>query len=198
MRQNYTVTELLDPSDDAGSKALPSQVSEGWLKQYAQMFATGMSQQAIAERIGKPVATLARAAQLPAFQTLVKEYCHESTSSTSADRLLAGSAVDTLLVIMSIRDNPAVAPRERLTACAMLLPHALGLPGKTPKVPQKSTIESLLSNAGANESLEALLDKDILSKLEKHPELATRLSGERRPGQGDTPAVAVARVPSRG
>ena len=198
MSPNYAPTELLDPSDDGVSKALPSQVSDGWLRQYAQMFATGMSQQAIAERIGKPVATLARASQLPAFQSLVKEYCRESTSSTSADRLLAGSAIDTLLVVMSIRDNPAVSPRDRLAACSMLLPHALGLPGKTPKAPQKSTIEALLSNAGADESLEKLLDRDILSKLEKHPELATRLSGERRPGQGSTPAVAVARVPSRG
>ena len=71
----------------------------------------------------------------------------------------------------------------------MFMPHCFGLPGKTAKVPQKSTLEELLSKSGADDAIESLLDRDIMSKLAKHPELVTQMSSETRPKRGGRDTV---------
>ncbi len=187
--------------DDIFDAAVSTQNVHGWVRQFAQLFATGTAKQMCAERLNKPMAALERVFQLPVFQTLVREYARESATN-GAERMLAASGVDTLLVVMQIRDDVKQKAETRLKACAMLLPHTLGLPTKTPKAAPRGIVEELLNNSSADESLESVLDQDILSKLAKHPELAPRfnvgsplsqsLSGERRPvqgGAGDTTGV---------
>lgn len=176
-------------ADDVAAPASPARKSgDGWLRDYAQMFASGIGKTMIAERLGRPLSMLESAFELPQFQAMVREYARESAGS-SADRMLAGAAVDTLLTVMRIRDNEKNSPRDRLAACAMLMPHCFGLPGKTAKVPQKSTLEELLSKSGADDAIESLLDRDILSKLAKHPELVTQMSSETRPKRGGRDTV---------
>lgn len=177
-----------DVDDAAFAAAVSTQNVNGWVRQFAQLFATGTSKQMCAERLNKPLAALERVFQLPVFESLVREYARESATN-AADRMLSASGVDTLLVVMRIRDDEKQKAETRLKACAMLLPHTLGLPGKTPRTAPQSVVESLLANASAAESLDSVLDKEILSKLAKHPELSPRftspmLSGERRPAQG--------------
>lgn len=181
------------PTNDAvAPTAAPARKpGDGWLRDYAQMFASGVGKALIAERLGRPLAMLDAAFELPQFQDMVREYARESSSS-SADRMLAGAAIDTLLTVMRIRDNDKNSARDRLAACAMLMPHCFGLPGKTAKVPQKSTLEDLLSKSGSDDAIEAVLDRDIMSKLAKHPELVTKMSSETRPERGGRSMTPVA------
>lgn len=176
--------------DDVAASAVPARKpGDGWLRDYAQLFASGVGKSLIAERLGRPLSMLDSAFELPQFQDMVREYARESASS-SADRMLAGAAIDTLLTVMRIRDNEKCSARDRLAACAMLMPHCFGLPGKTAKVPQKSTLEDLLSKSGSDDAIETLLDREIMSKLAKHPELVTTMSSETRPerrGRNTTP-----------
>lgn len=155
------------------------------MRQYAQLFAAGNSKTVIAERLGVPSARLERAFVLPAFQALVREYAKESSGRAALD-ILASSGVDTILTVISIRDDVKNSPRDRLAACAMLMPHTFGLPGKTPKAPIKDAVARAIEESSADESLETAVDRAILSKLEQHPELVThaKLSEERRPEQG--------------
>lgn len=180
-----TATIPVQPVDSVPDTAHATQTSiEGWMRQYAQLFAAGTPKTVIAERIGVPIARLERAFVLPAFQALVREYAKES-SGRAAQEMLASSGVDTLLTVISIRDDVKNSSRDRLAACAMLMPHAFGLPGKMPKAPQKDAVAKALEQSSAEESIETAIDRAILSKLEQHPELAThtKLSGERRPEQ---------------
>jgi hypothetical protein len=181
---------LPQPSTSDSAPSTLSGQSNGWLREYAQMFASGVGKTLIAERLGRPLAMLDNAFELPQFQSMVREYARESASS-SAERMLAGAAVDTLLTVMKIRDNEKNTARDRLAACAMLMPHCFGLPGKTAKVPQKSTLEDLLSKSGSDGAIESVLDREILSKLDKHPELVATMSSETRSERGGQRVTSV-------
>lgn len=189
------VTTTQPTNDAVAPAAAPARKpGDGWLRDYAQMFASGVGKALIAERLGRPLAMLDSAFELPQFQDMVREYARESANG-SADRMLAGAAVDTLLTVMRIRDNEKNSARDRLAACAMLMPHCFGLPGKTAKVPQKSPLEDLLSKSGSDDAIGAVLDRDILSKLAKHPELVPQMSSETRPERGGRSTTPVTTAP---
>lgn len=89
-------------------------------------FVSGVSIESLATRLQINVAQLKRYFSLPAVKSELEQYFKESKSTETAENLLRGSLVDSVLVVVHLRDDPTAPARLRFDAAKYLISLNLG------------------------------------------------------------------------
>lgn len=119
----------------------PSLGDPSFQRMFAALFAAGVSITSIAQRTGVPLEQLNRLISVPSVDQLIKQAITESNTTETAERMIRGSVVDSVLTIVKLRDHGAT-DRVRFDAAKFLI----GLNFGSPKNGLTKSEEDLLTS----------------------------------------------------
>ena len=131
-----------------------------WHRAAAALAAQGMSQTEIASELGRPINEICNLYKLKVFTDLISE---KLRNSGKINQFLDGMVVDSLMAVITIRDDMKTPPNVRLAAATTLLDRALGKPSNTVRQINTNETETKLD---AREEI-ARLELEIAREKEK-------------------------------
>lgn len=143
-------------------------VSSEWFQSFALLVATGGSINMCAQRLGKPIVVLEKAFAMPEFQELVKSIAKESAGDAST-QMVRGSAIDSVMTLIEIRDNKTNGPAIRSKVAMYLLDRVHGV--KKDGIGQSGNDLSDTLSKYADQDLHTSIDAEIKRYLDNNPDL---------------------------
>lgn len=166
------------------------------LRNIAFMAAGGQSIQAIAGHCGLSLLDAKKALQVAHFNGYITDYQKQMSNAELTEKLLRGSAVDSVMVLIKLRDDEQVRPNVRVDICKFLLRECVGQ-NKLGLLGKDNAEDSMTAEFKRTGDIAAALDTELVRLLTNDPHAKAMLE-QRVRDDGFVPSSTLVYHPSPG
>lgn len=139
------------------------------LRNIAFMAAGGQSIQAIAGHCSLSLVDAKKALQMAHLNGYILDYQKQMSNAELTEKLLRGSAVDSVMVLIKLRDDETVRAATRVDVCKFLLRECVGQ-NKLGLLGKDDAGDSMTAEFKRTGDIEAALDTELLRLLANDPQ----------------------------